>query len=130
MHLTSWWPFWRYNTKEYVISSIVGSSRRGWLTLSATSGEIDCKPRIVYMVIQVHSYQLFDFVQSVHYIMPANDKIMSYAHKLCIQTGAMMAFKTKDLTMSCLLLLSYSIWKNNFTEAVVQHIFDSLLLLR
>ena len=26
--------------------SIVGSSRRGWLTLSATSQEIDCKPKI------------------------------------------------------------------------------------
>ena len=35
-----------YNTKEYVVNSIVGSSRRGWLTLSATSQEIDCKPRI------------------------------------------------------------------------------------
>ena len=47
LHLTSWRPCWRYNTKEYVISSIVGSSRRGWLTLSATSREIDCKPRIL-----------------------------------------------------------------------------------
>ena len=73
------------------------------------------------MVIQVHSYQLFDFVQCVHYIMPANDKIMSYAHKLCIQTGAMVFFKPEDLTTSCLLSLSYSIWKNNCTEAVVQH---------
>ena len=31
LHLTSWRPCWRYNTKEYFISSIVGSSRRGWL---------------------------------------------------------------------------------------------------
>ena len=46
LHLTSWRPCWRYNTKEYVINSIVGSSRRGRLTLSATSREIDCKPRI------------------------------------------------------------------------------------
>ena len=45
LHLTSWRPCWRYNTKEYVINSIVGSSRCGWLTLSATSREIDCKPR-------------------------------------------------------------------------------------
>ena len=48
LHLTSWRPCWRYNTKEYVINSTVGSIRRGWLTLSATSREIDCKPRIVY----------------------------------------------------------------------------------
>ena len=46
LHLSSWRPCWRYNTKEYVINPIVGSSRRGWLTLSATSQEIDCKPRI------------------------------------------------------------------------------------
>ena len=39
-------PCWRYKTKEYVISSIVGSSRRGGLTLSVISQEIDCKPRI------------------------------------------------------------------------------------
>ena len=52
------------------------------------------------MVIQAHSYQLFDIVQSVHYIMPANDKIMSYAHKLCIHTGAMVSFKPEDLTTS------------------------------
>ena len=32
--------------KEYVINSIVGSSQREWLTLSATSREIDSKPRI------------------------------------------------------------------------------------
>ena len=44
LYLTSW--HLRYNTKEYVINSIVGSSRRGWLTLSATSQETDCKPRI------------------------------------------------------------------------------------
>ena len=35
-----------YNTKEYFISFIVGSSRRGWLALCVTSREIDCKPRI------------------------------------------------------------------------------------
>ena len=29
-----------------LINSIVGSSCRGWLTLSTTSPEIDCKPRI------------------------------------------------------------------------------------
>ena len=46
LHLTSRRPCWRYNTKEYVFSSIVGSSRRGWLTLSAAPREIDCKPRI------------------------------------------------------------------------------------
>ena len=46
---------------------------------------------------------------------------MSYAHKLCIHTGAMVSFKPEDLTTSCLLSLSYSIWKNNFTEAFVQH---------
>ena len=46
LHLTSRRPCCRYNTKEYVISPIVGSSRRGWLTLSAASREIDCKPRI------------------------------------------------------------------------------------
>ena len=48
MHLTTPWRLcWRYNTKEYVISSIVGSSRRGWLTLSDASREIDCKLRIL-----------------------------------------------------------------------------------
>ena len=36
---------YRYNTIEYVIRCIVGSSRRGWLTLSGASREIDCKPR-------------------------------------------------------------------------------------
>ena len=76
---------------------------------------------IVYVVIQAHSYQLFDFVQSVYYIMPASNKMMSYAHKLCIQTGATVSFKPEDLTTSCLLSLSYSIWQNNFTAAVVQH---------
>ena len=52
LHLTSWRPCWRYNTctKECIINSIVGSSRSGWLTLSATSREIDCKPRIVYLL--------------------------------------------------------------------------------
>ena len=46
LHLTSRRPCWRYNTKEYAISSIVGSSQRGWLPLSSASREIDCKPRI------------------------------------------------------------------------------------
>ena len=32
--------------KEYVVYSIAGSSRRGWLTWSAISREIDCKRRI------------------------------------------------------------------------------------
>ena len=32
--------------KEYDISFIIASSQRGWLTLSAGSREIDCKPRI------------------------------------------------------------------------------------
>ena len=44
--LTSWRPCWRYSTKEYVISSIVGSSQHGRLTLFAISREINCKPRI------------------------------------------------------------------------------------
>ena len=75
------------------------------------------------MVIQVDSYQLFGVVQSVYYIMLANDKIMSYANKLCFQTGAMPSFKPEDLTTSCLLLFLKSklIWKSDFTEAVVQH---------
>ena len=48
LHFTSWLPSWRYNTKGYVINSIIGSSRRLWLTLSAaTPCEVDCKPRIV-----------------------------------------------------------------------------------
>ena len=37
LHLTSRRPCWRYNTKEYIISCIVGSSRRGWLTLESLS---------------------------------------------------------------------------------------------
>ena len=77
------------------------------------------------MVIQVDSYQLFGIVQSVYYIMLANDEIMSYANKLCFQTGAMLSFKGEGLTTSCLLLFLKSklIWitKNNFTEAAVQH---------
>ena len=39
LHLTSWRPCSRYNTKKYVANSIVGSSRRGWLTLSVTTQE-------------------------------------------------------------------------------------------
>ena len=46
LHLTSWRPCWRYRTKEHVISSIVGSSQRGRLTLFAISREINCKTRI------------------------------------------------------------------------------------
>ena len=38
---------------------------------------------IVYMVIQAHSYQLFDFVQSVHYIMTA--KCQRQNNELCTQ---------------------------------------------
>ena len=55
---------------------------------------------------------------------------MSYANKLCIQTGAMVPFKPEDSTTSCL-LLSYSIWKNNFTEAEhcsTSHLINSLLV--
>ena len=84
------------------------------------------------MVIQVHSCQLFEFFQSVHHIRLANDEIMSYANKLCIQTGAMVSFKPEDLTTSCLLSLSYSIRKNNFTEAErysTSFLINSLLLL-
>ena len=74
------------------------------------------------MVIQVESYQLFGIVEGVHYIMLANDEIMSYANKLCFQTVAMPSFKL-DLTTSCLFLFlkSMLIWKNNFTEAVNKH---------
>ena len=74
------------------------------------------------MVIQVESYQLFGIVQGVHYIMLANDEIMSYANKLRFQTGAMPSFKL-DLTTPCLFLFLKSklIWKNDFTEAVNQH---------
>ena len=74
------------------------------------------------MVIQVESYQLFGIVQGVHYIMLAKDEIMSYANKLCFQTGAMPSFKL-DLTTSWLFLFLKSklIWKNDFTEAVDQH---------
>ena len=74
------------------------------------------------MVIQVESYQLFSIVQGVHYIMLAKDEIMSYANKLCFQTGAMPSFKL-DLTTSWLFLFLKSklIWKNDFTEAVDQH---------
>ena len=45
LHLTSWPPCWRYNTEGicYLLHW-----RRGWLTLSATSREIDCKPRILF----------------------------------------------------------------------------------
>ena len=46
LHLTTRRPRWRYNTKEYIISCIVGPSQRGWVTLSTASRKIDCKPRI------------------------------------------------------------------------------------
>ena len=49
LHLTSRRPCWWYNTKEYVISTIVGSSRRERQTLSAASQENDCKPRIAQL---------------------------------------------------------------------------------
>ena len=39
LHLTSWRPCSRYNTKKYVTNSIVGLSRRGWLTSSVTTQE-------------------------------------------------------------------------------------------
>ena len=55
LHLTSWRPCWRYNTKEYFISSIVGSSRRGWLVLCATSREMDCKLRIKTLTAWLHA---------------------------------------------------------------------------
>lgn len=52
LHLTSWRACWRYNIKEYV-NSIVGSSRRGWLTLSATSPEIGSKLRILITSVTI-----------------------------------------------------------------------------
>ena len=63
LHLTSWRPCWRYNTKEYVINSIVGSSRRGWLSLSTTSREIDCKPRIVTAHANQYPFQLLSLLE-------------------------------------------------------------------
>ena len=56
------------------------------------------------MVIQVESYQLFGIVQGVHYIMLANDEIMSYANKLCFQTGAMPSFKLDTLKLDTTIL--------------------------
>ena len=54
----SWRPCWRYNTIEYVIRCIVGSSRLGWLTLSGESREIDYQPRThVNMLRRVHHGQ-------------------------------------------------------------------------
>ncbi len=47
LHVTSWQTCWRYNTKEYFIIAIVGSSRRGRALLSVLSHEIDCKRRIL-----------------------------------------------------------------------------------
>ena len=60
----SWRPCWRYNTKEYFISSIVGSSRRGWLALCATSREIDCKPRIANDIVMKYTvgYNIRHFI--------------------------------------------------------------------
>ena len=46
LHLTSWQACWRYNTKKYVIN-FIACCRRWWLTLSAISREIDCKPKII-----------------------------------------------------------------------------------
>ena len=66
LHLTSWRPCWRYKIKEYVINSIVGSSRREWLTLSATFRMIDCKPRIDYFKILKNSIKLSKFSMIFH----------------------------------------------------------------
>ena len=61
-------------------------------------------------VIQVDLYQLFGIIQRVHCIIFANDKRMSYANKLCVQTGCMF------------LKPSYSIQKDNkITNAFVEH---------
>ena len=73
LHLTSWRPCWRYNTKEYVINSIVGSSRRGWLTLSAISQEIDCKPRILRINDPqkhkvLYTWELYDVIVNFQYV--------------------------------------------------------------
>ena len=65
LHLTSWRPCWRYNTKEYAINSIVRSSQRGWLTLFATSREIDCKPRIYNYNIPSYNH-LYNYI--FHYL--------------------------------------------------------------
>ena len=42
-HLTSRRPCWRYNTKKYVISYIVGSSRRWWQPLESLSKRRFCQ---------------------------------------------------------------------------------------
>ena len=60
LHLTSWRPCWRYNTKKYVINSIVRSSRRGWLTLSATSREIDLQTKNIMLKLIVYLFLLGD----------------------------------------------------------------------
>ena len=85
------------------------------------------------MVIQAHSYQLFDFVQSVHYIMPANDQIMSYEHKLCIQTWAMVSFKPEDLTTYIVpVVVKLFIMEEQFNWSCcsTSYLINSLLLLR
>ena len=49
MVCTSWRPCWRYNTKEYVINSVVGSSRH------SIGSILDCKPRIHLTIIELAS---------------------------------------------------------------------------
>ena len=55
--ITSRRPCWRYNTKEYVISSIVGSSRRGWLTIgSLRSTTRQVRRRDVNIQVQLEAF--------------------------------------------------------------------------
>ena len=63
-NLTSWRPFRRYNTGEYAISSIFGSSGCGWLTLFAISRKIRCKPRILESLVP---NSFFDNVKNFDY---------------------------------------------------------------
>ena len=74
------------NTKEYVIDSIVGSSRFGWLTLSATeSPEIDCKLRIIDFV----SHSNDDSLRSRRYSRAQGGKLeIPPAQKLSILSSA------------------------------------------
>ena len=71
-----------YNTKEYVINSMVRSiKRRGWLKLSAISREIDCKPRIVY------AFRRTNFIEWTAYVLllteTINENSTSWAKALC-----------------------------------------------
>ena len=61
-------PCWRYITKEYFIVPIVGSSRRGWVTLSAVSQEIDCKPKIVHCAAVIQ-FPTFSYLLINYYLM-------------------------------------------------------------